>query len=593
MGEQQRWYLGIDLGSVGISAALLDRETNQQYPIFWQGTAPDGTPITVLRSPAIVYLSAEQLNGTPETPMAVGELALKVRSAMADHPSPGLLLSNLRQLLTVALPYLSPQRQTWEPRVQWSDTQCVSLAWVKNSVIALLSTLKPDPLTISAQGLSSDELQTALSKLEGVILGCPTGWSEAYRFNLREAILSAGLVTKPEQIFFIEEAIATLLSELPGGDELTSISEPVAPRYRGQKPESSLQGSTLILSAGALFTEFLLVDLPPDPRTLNREDLYLRSAAYGGNAIDQDIICQLLYPSVWGWRNLGSPHLDLPLPGEPDLAVRYRFQQRLRSNDLGQNLLRIAKQLKLAFQREESATFTLHERQWTMTQQDFHSRVMAPYIQLINREINTLLTQTGIVVQTVRQVLCTGGTASNAAIAHWLKQKFPNATLVQDTFNSMASSSRTASGLAKLPLYPQLLDSARHQYSSYFLLRELLQTLPNEPLPLGRILQLLEAQGINTQACLPAIINLLEGQLPAGLVPSKADLALLTPESRQNPEYQALAGSPLFLRESNQVYRLNPDLRNYLWQYLSKILDGTHQTLEESLLLDLGVQVAI
>jgi hypothetical protein len=196
-------------------------------------------------------------------------------------------------------------------------------------------------------------------------------------------------------------------------------------------------------------------------------------------------------------------------------------------------------------------------------------------------------------VQTVRQVLCTGGTASNAAIAHWLKQKFPNATLVQDTFNSMASSSRTASGLAKLPLYPQLLDSARHQYSSYFLLRELLQTLPNEPLPLGRILQLLEAQGINTQACLPAIINLLEGQLPAGLVPSKADLALLTPESRQNPEYQALAGSPLFLRESNQVYRLNPDLRNYLWQYLSKILDGTHQTLEESLLLDLGVQVAI
>ncbi len=585
--------MGIDLGSVGISAALLDRETNQQYPIFWQGTAPDGTPITVLRSPTIVYLSAEQLNGIPETPMAVGELALKVRSAMADHPSSGLLLSNLRHLLTVAVPYIAPQKQTWEPVVQWSDTQSISLAWVKQSVTALLSTLKPDPLTVSAQGLSSDELQTALSRLAGVILGCSTGWSDAYRFNLREAVLSAGLVTKPEQIFFIEDAIAALLSELPGGSDPISASKPVAPASPIQKPQSVFQGSTFILSAGALFTELLLVDLPPDPHTLSRENLCLRSTAYGGNAVDQDIICQLLYPSVWGWRNLGSPNLDLPLPGEPDLAARYRFQQRLRSNDLGQNLLRIAKQIKLAFQREESVTFTLHERQWTMTQQDFHSRVMAPYIQLINREINTLLTQTGIGVQAVRQILCTGGTASNVAIAHWLKQKFPNAALGQDPSNSMAFSSRTAFGLAKLPLYPQLLEAARHQYSDYFLLRELLQTLPNEPLPLRHILQLLEAQGINTQACQQAIFNLVEGQLPIGLVPSKADRALLTPESRQNPEYQVLAASPIFLRESNQVYRLNPDLRDYLWQYLSAILDGTHQTLEEPLPLDLGVQVAI
>jgi hypothetical protein len=283
----------------------------------------------------------------------------------------------------------------------------------------------------------------------------------------------------------------------------------------------------------------------------------------------------------------------LPLPGEPDLPTRYLFQQRLRSNDLGQSLVRIAKQLKLALQHEETATFNLNDRQWSVTRQDFYSRVMAPYIQIINREINALLAETGITVQSVRQVLCTGGTASNPAIAHWLKQKFPNAKFLQDASHSKAASRRIATGLAKIPLYPQLLDATRHQYDDYFLLRELLRTLPDDPLPLGRILQLLKTQGINIQTTQTAILNLLEGQLPTGLVPAKADFALLTPDSKRNAAYQALMAAPAFFQERNQVYRLNPDLGDDLWQYLSTILDETRQTLEEPLALELGIEAVI
>ena len=55
-------------------------------------------------------------------------------------------------------------------------------------------------------------LDAALEDLQGVILGTPAYWSDAYRFNLREAVLGAGLVGDSSQIFVVEDAIATLLS---------------------------------------------------------------------------------------------------------------------------------------------------------------------------------------------------------------------------------------------------------------------------------------------------------------------------------------------------------------------------------------------
>lgn len=592
----RRWYLGLDFGSVGISAVLLDRETSQTYLIQWQGSSPDGRAAPLLRLPAIAYLAAEQLDEEPTTPLAVGELALKAKTVLADHPNQGLLLSNLRQILNVAVPYIPDARQTWEPVVQWSDQQPIFLEWVRQSAIALLATLKgnsSEPSLCLVEGLSPNELEQAIANLAGVVIGCPTGWSDAYQFNLREVVLEAGLVERAAQIFFIEDAIAALLSELPAISDSPMAITSTPTSGTGRNARSLLAGSTLVLNAGAILTELLLVNLPEDAQTLSREDLYLRSIAYGGNSIDQDIICQLLYPSAWGWRNLGSPTLDLPLPGEPDLPTRHRFQQRLRANELGQTLLRGAKQIKLSLAQSETTVFSLGDRQWTVTQQDFHSRVIAPYIQGINREINTLLAQTGILVHGVRQVLITGGAASTSAIAQWLQQKFPNAALIQDPTHAVAFSSRIAIGLAKLPLYPQLADATHHRYSNYFLLRELLQMMPNEPLPIGRILQLLAAQEIDSEACQSTVLKMLEGQLPSGLIPAKADMAMLTLASRQNHDYQGSNMARLFYRQSNQVYGLDQEIGDRLWNYLEALLSNTHQTLEEPLSFELETQIPI
>lgn len=588
---ENRWYLGIDIGTGGLSAALLDGATSQHYLILWQ---QEGTePVSFVRLPAVVYLSAEQLQrtggGDRAEDLQVGDRAIKAASRAAD-PDRGLLLGNLRQALSLAIPYRPSPEQDWEPGLQWSDQQQVSLTWMQRGTISLLKTLRPAPSDSALQrvvdGLSPEQADTALSQLAAVIISCPMGETDAYRFNLREAVLEAGLVDRPDQVFFVEDAIAALIAELPVPQPTNQFSPPSAQ----QAEKEPLQGNTLVISAGANLTELLLVNLPTDLGSLKFSDLHYRSVAYAGNAIDQDIICQLLYPSVWGWRSLGSPSLDLPLAGEPDLPIRYRFQQRLRDGAVGQNLLRLARQLKLALTQQDTYTINVDDQTWTITQQDFHNRVVIPYIQILNRELNILLTQTGMVAPAIKQVLCAGGTTSIPAIAAWLQQKLPKSRLIRDESNSITASSRIAVGLATLPLFPSLLNLYRHQYGDYFLLRKLVQTLSDQPFSVAHGLKLLEVQGIDTQLCQTAVTYLLEGQLPTGLVPSRQDFVLLAAQSQQNPEYRTIMGEPLFLRQGNQVYRLNPHLRDSLLHYLELLLRDKHQTLENPLVAELGVR---
>lgn len=582
------WSLGIDIGTTTLSAVLLHQQTRQTYPLVWQEETA-GEPLASL--PAIAYLSAAQLQQTPKAPVALGYEALESElgaTRQAEAP-PGLLLSNFKPSLNAGLPYVS-EHQAWEPVLQWSDQQPLALGWLQQALVALLGTLqgKTVGLTVTAPGLAVATLKAAIANLSSVIIGCPTGWSDTYCFNLREAVLATGLVDRAEQVYCLEEAIAALLA---------TLHQPTAParQFDGfPAPDSAkafLQGGTLVVSAGATITELLLVDVPHDPALLNREALYLGSLAYAGDAIDQDIICQMLYPSAWNWDSLELQKLALPLPGEPDSEARDRLQQRLRSSALGCHLLNAARQLKLALQQQDSATLKLNNQQWTVSQQDLHSRVVMPYLQHLNRALNVLLNQSGIAVQAVRQVICTGDTTALPAIAHWLKQKLPNTRLLYDADSGSMAGRRIARGLAVLPHYPQVLDTVRHQYSDYFLLHELLRLLPNEPLSVGRILQLLEKQGINTAFCERSILSLLEGQLPAGLLPSRHELNRLTPSSRQNPDYQFLTATPLFFREGNQLYGFNSEQRNHLQHYLNAILSNTHQTLAEPLTVALGFEV--
>jgi hypothetical protein len=567
----------------------------------------------------------------PATPIAADDTADSVLSLRSWKP-----------YLNTAIPYYSRPTLCWEPVLQWSEQMPLPL-WVIRSVLQELLALfnasssvsaAPAKITCGAVGLDQLGIQTALRSLVGVAISCPAGWSDAYRNNVRSAILATALVKQPAQIVFLEDAIAALLSGFPDESGRPLILPHSLP-HRQQLPNIDWQGVTLVINVGATVSELAIVDLPEQLQNVARSNFHSRSFDYAGNAIDQDIICQLIYPAWmqqtqrletkgsegsnlaytfgrgefaksgtfvdgWHWQphnpepqhldweNLGLERLILPSPGEPDRVHRHLLQQHLNCSPFGQGLLEAARQLKLSLQHQDRFTLRMGNQTLTITRQDLGSRVFLPYVQRLNRELNALLSQMDVSISQVKQVLCTGGTASLGAIARWLRQKLPNATIIQDTYNnlyalstnSLLTCSRVAYGLAVLWLYPDVLQAVQTDLSDYSLLLALIKVFADQPLTVETIMQQLEQQGICTPASRSRILAFLEGQLPPGLVFSETERSLLTQDSQNNPDYAKILAAPLFYKLSPQTYLPNPTQRYHLEHYLEALMATIHSTLD-------------
>ncbi|NEQ45332.1 MAG: hypothetical protein F6K00_18065 [Leptolyngbya sp. SIOISBB] len=609
----EEWFLGIDLGTSGLSAVLMEHHSGSAHPLCWLSeTAAEDVPGS-FRIPAVVTVSTPYPEaGSAFELRAVGQAAVSQPAAMSGQQ----MLHTLRPFLRAGIPHQRADGTT-APQVQWSDTSTLPLQHMLSAVTALLQLISHPAdagLKLTAIGLETGPLEAALANLQGIVIGLPTNWSDTYCFNLREAILATGLVESPNQVFFVEEAIAAILSGLPD----PSIPAPPANRSATQALyQCHWQGGTVVVSGGATCTEVGIVDLPQPLDAVSREDFQLRNLAYGGDALDLDIICQLLVPPErrqplgsgsrrppnrgWGWQaalpevanarwtDLELDAFDLPQLAEPDAGARQRLRQHLEASRLGQSLLEAARHLKLILQHQNQYQLELADQSWRVLRRDLESRVLVPYIQRINQHVNGLLSQTGLPSQGINQVICTGGNASFSTIAKWLRQKFPNATIIQDTYPSdrPQTCSRVAYGLVNLCRYPQVLDVPRHQYSDYFLLHEMMRILPDAPLPFDGILHLLEEQGINVQACQPRIAALLEGHLPPGLLPDVATRELLSRETVMSQPYQDLAAGSLFSRQTRNIYVVNTAQRDRLLQHLAALIHNKQQSLAEPLFAQL------
>ncbi|MGA9382331.1 MAG: hypothetical protein WBV73_26525, partial [Phormidium sp.] len=489
------WYLGIDIGTTGVAAVLFNKSTKQVYPISWW-----------------VAKQTDLAKNCACLPITISGKALP---------------NNFKTYLNVTLPYYLAQTGKFQPVFKWTksqeseslalretryqDIQGIDLSEIISAITVLLSYFNPrenqkempiegnNNLVNSsfAEGLSAEDFTTAIANLAGIFVSCPAGWSEAYRFNVREGILGSGLVNNGEQICFVESAIASLLTELHFyTNKLTNpenIAESVTTTYNSENYPLRWQGETLVINSGANTTELALVDLPEKLEDLTYQDLLLRSFPYAGNHLDQDIVCQLLLN--------GESEIEKPLPGEPDLLTRQQLQMRLSSSEWGETLLSAASYLKLSLSQEDSFIFTLGEEDREIRRKDLEKRVISRFVQSLNRELNTLLIQAGTSVEAITQVLCTGKTTMLPGLTTWLRQKFPNAKVIQEAEikSTIKPERRIATGLAIIPLYAQLLDNSRQQYSDYFLLWELLRTFGETPLSIGKIINLLERKGINTR----------------------------------------------------------------------------------------------
>ncbi|MBH8564366.1 hypothetical protein I8748_19610 [Nostoc sp. CENA67] len=620
------WYLGIDLGTTGISATLLNRSNFVVYPIYWSAENQAGASSfqQSFRLPAEVYLPAASVNHseTESTQAlsatdagAVAESAEKVNTSVSKN----IYSAQLKPYLQIAVPYKSRQ-QKWEPVLQFNDLSAGPLIWVVRSLSKLLLTLKSDRhsttqgLIATAIGLEAQTFDQIINNIAGVICTCPSQWSEQYRFNVREALLTSKLVQHPQQVFFVEEAIASLLSILDGSNgETVQISE-----HQGLRPvktsDRPVVGNTLAINIGATATEMALVDLPENLLQLTHQDFMLHGFAYASKGIEQDIICQLLVPpkyrqsrfenqgdsnitsNPWQWQaanpgldqmhwqSLRLEELDLPRVGEPDITARIRLQQYLESSVLGQAVLDAALSLKLILQHQDAFTLELADQRWVLQRRDLETQVFVPFVRRLNRELNKLLVARGIPTEAINQAILTGGVASLGVVNSWLRQKLPNAKIIQDFYrgeNGAPNCSRVAYGLAMLPLHPQVLDEPRQQYTDYFLFTELLRLLPNRTLSFNEVLQLFESRGINTSICQQRLLAFLEGELPPGLIPASSDATWLTQSSYENSDYQAIAAAPLFEKQGNLTYRPNSQQMLTLRHYLDAIKASIQQSLSE------------
>ncbi|GAB4458137.1 MAG: hypothetical protein OHK0037_01610 [Elainellaceae cyanobacterium] len=654
-GESPQWYLGLDVGTTGISAVLLRYPAGALHPIYWLELPPvserddpygNRQPARkTFRLPVQVQLSAEAESEQNAAPIAIAPLSASLGQLRTQQPH-RLSLSHLKPYLRVGVPYYSTETLQWEPVARWSDTQALPLSLFQQALRTLLVSLvlpaggyvagesaSATPLlTCGAVDLEEAQFQLALRQLAGVIVSYPANWSDTYSFNLREAILSARLVSSAAQIFLLEEAIATLLSGLPRPDARPLRLSP-APAQPADLYSGNWQGGTLVLSAGATLTELALVNIPSQLQHLSHCDMVTRTLPYAGTALDQDILIQLVYPAWvrqthapqsiaaelssqgnslisnpdrtdWSnpsrspevatdpWLAVGWDDLTLPAAGDPDPAHRDQMLQRLRSSDLGLWLLQTAERVKIALQQQEQVSLTLGSQTLVLMRHDLSSRVLLPYVERLNRELNALLRQTGLSRLEIRQVVCSGGSASLVAIARWLHQKLPNATIIQDTYlsagHASTACSRVAYGLAALPLHPQVLNQARHQTSDYYLLMELLRTFPEHPVTLDSVLHILERRGIDTAACRQHILALLEGHLPPGLVPM-LDSALVAPTAASQSTAARLLEAPLFFKQDDHTYRPNLQQWQRLRAHLDTLLATTYQKLNEPLQV-LGVR---
>lgn len=553
---KELWYLGIDFGTVGMAAVLFQARLQghkciplQQCPIYWSYKCNDQYDST-FRLPTAVY------SRHPNSPFILGILASET------DKEKGFVLENFKPYLDL-VPLADQKPFPWQNSLDENE-EFPSLAWVQQAIEELLGTLTPIrakdgaeselyDITIDAIGLSREILNDALNKLGGIVFSCPVDWSDTYRFNLRETLLKTGLVGDAGQIFFLEEPLANLLAHLP-----------ISAEYLNDSEENI--STTLVINAGATKTELVLTELPENLQQLSYGDMRFSSWNYGEHFLTQDIICHLLY-SQWMlqlYPSLSNVDLELPAVGETEIEKRQKLGLYLQSTTLGKSLVKAAEMVKTILQDREEFTSQVGIQNWTVKRQELEQKVTQIVLEKLFSHINQLLQLGQKSPEEITQIICSGGMSIGlgAILSDYLKTRFPNATLIQD--GEEDNNLSIATGLSRLPLFPLILDRPRHQYGDYFLLLEMLETLPSKPFTLEEMLRLLQRRGVNIRVCGDRIFSILEGKLPL-----KTEFAPFT-------------------KGENNCYHTDAGHCEKLRQYFQHLLPQTQQKFTEPLVANLA-----
>ena len=538
------WLLGVDFGSTAIRVSLLNSNTGRVYSLYLDDVG---------ELPCKLVWSADSSLDDPITK----DIRILTKKSLSSRLENGeVALSHLKQFLKIGLPYRGVS--AWQPIIQWSDSHQASLRWL----IAALKNLL-EQIQTRANHPKLPDLGLILLKLSGVIFGYPSNWSDTYILNVREAILKAGLVNQAEQVMAVEQAIAPVLSLI-----------------HDQKIPQQI---TLLIDAGAVTTSLCLINDTSNTKAIARSNLHIRSFDYAGISISQDIIVQLFYPH---WQLITNTnrhlckfdHLNLPKIGDSAPQQRILLQQYLLSSDIGQQMIELADRVKVTFGKDmnvDSWNEELMGQPILVFRRELENLILQPFIQRLNRELNGIMSNAGLLSEDVRQVFLLGNTMQIPLLSRWLAQKLPHASI------DPLATSIVANGLAVAPLYPNLQDVARQQYSDYFLLQEICRLNLTQSINSTQLLQQLQMRGINIKACRDRILTILQGDLPDGLFPwQEPEQVVVLDDPTLSSE---LFTGRLFELETDGTYQPNVTKFQQLRVYLQAILGNMSQTLKEPL----------
>ncbi|MEM1367712.1 MAG: hypothetical protein AAGG02_06780 [Cyanobacteria bacterium P01_H01_bin.15] len=467
-----------------ILETLSEPSIDQSASEFTDESLPASTSI-----PAIASFSEIDAGERPETTLttgpwflglAMGETGLSAAlwSASADESFPLFQPEDawshpFCQPLESAI--ASEKIYQFLPALDWAiaipTEESIRLANLIESLVAALE----DLFRCEAVGLGKIEGQ--LQSLAGVVWSAPSHLSDNYRFNLREATLKAGLVHQADQIFFLEPTIAQCLA-----------------------PQSAAPtGLTTALYWGSDHFEILIAKNLADLSKIQRDHLTVVSLPYGTRQFKQDIFTRLVAPQL----------ADLNAPALPPLSFGSANQVTtawpwLKSSLFHRDFQGLCDRQTLT-SHQKTWRGIYQEQVWQINVSDIETQILNPFWQ----KIQSLLSAQLPFPSSLQSLILCGDPLirANTLLGQTIAKTFPAAKL--DDRTQSCTASYEAQNLARLAQSPNLCDHRRHQYEDYFLLSELVQSLPAHSFELEELEQIQIRRGINYPAVQSRLVNLL------------------------------------------------------------------------------------
>ncbi|MGB5594876.1 MAG: hypothetical protein WBM62_12685, partial [Crocosphaera sp.] len=254
-------------------------------------------------------------------------------------------------------------------------------------------------------------LENIVKRITEIVLICPSQWNEKDRNLLKNIISETLIISQSKEIIWIPKPIALTLSHAP------------------QKP-SDTSSFYLLFELTETMTELSLIDI-----SQGISGIMSQGFSYGTKGIDEDILCQLIYPQ-W-YEQITTTIVPLaqpfPNPGMADLLTRESLNKQLENYPLGMALLEASQLTRLILQQQETFASTIMHKSWSVHRQALSEKVIKPWIQQIAQKLKILLSQGKKSPNYITKIIVSGEAIAsvNYELFPWLTEMFPNATLIQ------------------------------------------------------------------------------------------------------------------------------------------------------------------